>query len=169
MKSCSIFSRTRIPKKGVYTLIVSVPSEKRIAIGKIGVQRFPKGYYAYTGSALGKGALSLGGRISRHLRKNKRKRWHIDFLLADEDAVVISALTWSTDERAECEINQCLQKKMHAEVPVPKFGSSDCRKGCRSHLLYFGCDERIVKNLTKLYEEKLGDQLAFLDFGRANS
>jgi len=164
VKNSSIFPRTRIPKNGVYTLIMFVPYEKRIEIGKIGVQNFPKGYYAYTGSALGKGALSLEGRISRHLRKDKRKRWHIDFLSADRDVKVISALVASTNEKMECEINQYLHEKMYAAIPILEFGSSDCKKRCGSHLLYLGCDEGVVRKLTKSYKEKVGDDLIILNF-----
>jgi len=164
VKNPSIFPPIHIPKSGVYTLVISVPSEKRIRIGKIGVQSFPAGYYAYTGSALGGGSVSLGGRISRHTRKNKRKRWHIDFLLGVRDVEVISAFIVSANERMECEINQYLHGKMHAQIPILKFGSSDCDRGCGSHLLYFGHDEDVVKKLTKLYEEKAGHRLATVNF-----
>jgi len=165
----STLSGTHIPKKGTYTLMVFVPSEKRIEIGRIGVQRFPEGYYAYTGTALGKGPLSLEGRISRHLKKNKKRLWHIDFLLADRDVEVISALIAPANERMECEINQYLQEKIHVEIPILKFGSSDCKKGCKSHLLHLGCNEDVVKKFTKLYEEKVGDKLIILDFRRVNA
>jgi len=169
VKTHSIFSGTHVPKEGTYTLIVSVSSERSIEIGRIGVQKLSKGYYSYTGSALGKGVLSLEGRISRHLEKNKKKIWHIDFLLADKDVEVISALIAPTNERMECEINQYLQQKMNSKVPIPRFGSSDCKRGCKSHLLYLGRDEDVVEKLIKLYEEKVGDGLIILNLRRAGA
>jgi len=153
-KDFSTALKIPVPEKGSYTLVIFVPSEKRITIGKLGTKSFLRGYYAYTGSALGRGALGLRGRISRHLKKNKKKMWHIDFLLAEEDIKVISALTSSTSEKMECQINQYLQERMHAETLVPKFGSSDCIKGCNSHLLYFGCDDNVTEKLTEIYMEK---------------
>jgi len=70
----------KLPQKGVYTLIIKVAKEIRIRIGSLGLQKFRKGYYAYTGSALGASATSLKNRVRRHLRKaGKKKRWHIDF------------------------------------------------------------------------------------------
>jgi len=153
-----------IPRNGIYTLIIFVPFEKWISIGKIGVQRFPKGYYAYTGSALGKGALSLGGRIRWHLRKDKRKKWHIDFFTIDKDVKVISAMIVPIHERVECEVNQYLNEKMRATIPVSRFGSSDCKRRCGSHLIYLGSNESVVRKLTRVYRAKAGDQLITVDF-----
>jgi len=153
-----------IPKHGTYTLIIFFPFEKWISIGKIGTQRFPRGYYAYTGSALGKGALSLEGRIRRHLRKGKTKKWHIDFFTADKDVKLISAMIAATNERAECEINQYLSEKMHAAIPVSRFGSSDCKRRCRSHLIYLGSNESVIRKLNRVYKAKTGDQLITIDF-----
>jgi len=61
-----------LPKKGIYTLVIFLSKETCLNVGKLGEQRFLKGHYTYTGSALGKGASSLKHRISRHIRKEKR-------------------------------------------------------------------------------------------------
>jgi len=111
----------------------------------------------------------LEGRISRHLEKNKKKSWHIDFLLADKDVEVIFALIAPINERMECEINQYLQEKMHSKVPIPKFGSSDCKRGCKSHLFYLGRNEDVVEKVIKLYKEKVGDKLIILNLRRAGA
>jgi Uri superfamily endonuclease len=64
--------------KGTYALIIELASDERISVGKLGKINFKKGYYLYVGS----GQNSLEARIARHLRKRKKKFWHIDYLLA---------------------------------------------------------------------------------------
>jgi len=144
-----------LKEKGTYTLAIFVPVDKRIVIGRMGDHKFPKGYYAYTGSAFGKSATSLKERILRHLRKGKKKRWHIDYLLSGDNAAIMAIIATPTKEKMECEINRYLRDKLKAEIPVPKFGSSDCKEKCGSHLLYLGADENVVKRITKLYSEKI--------------
>jgi len=149
--------------RGVYTLIIFVQSTVLLKIGKFGEKKIERGYYTYTGSALGKGALSLAGRISRHLRKRKKKRWHIDYLLCGEGVEVKAVLAMVTKKRMECEINQHLMGSLKSTVPIVNFGSSDCTMGCRSHLLYFGLDDNLVRRTAELYlQKKEGDIFAFL-------
>jgi len=126
-----------LPTKGVYTLIISLSEETRLNIGKLGVQKFPKGYYTYTGSALGKGATSLKRRVSRHLRKRKRNLWHIDFLLANENVTVTAVVAAETSKKLECKMNRYIKREGGAKAPVRGFGSSDCKEKCESHLLFF--------------------------------
>ena len=124
---------------GIYVLMLFASKEVTLTIGKLGKQRFPRGYYTYTGSALGKGATSLKHRIVRHLRKEKRKFWHIDYLLADENVSVEAVIAAETNKKKmECNLNSHIKGIEGAEVPVNGFGASDCRKkNCVSHLLYF--------------------------------
>jgi Uri superfamily endonuclease len=122
---------------GIYTLLLLVSEEISLTVGKLGKQNFPSGYYTYTGSALGKGATSLKHRIARHLRKQKPRFWHIDYLLADENVSVEAVLAAETNKKMECTINSHIKAIEGAEVPVKGFGASDCRKNCGSHLLYF--------------------------------
>jgi len=87
-----------LPVRGIYSLIIFLSKEIRANVGQLGVKVFPKGYYMYTGSALGSGASSLKQRVSRHLRKTgKVKHWHIDFLLAHGDATVTAVVAAQTD------------------------------------------------------------------------
>ena len=122
---------------GVYVLLLFVPRDIALAIGKLGKQNFPRGYYTYTGSALGKGATGLKHRIVRHLRKEKPRFWHIDYLLADENVSVEAVIAAETNKKMECDVNSRIKGIEGAEVPVKRFGASDCRKNCGSHLLYF--------------------------------
>ncbi len=122
---------------GIYVLLLFLSEEVSLNIGKLGKQRFPEGYYTYTGSALGKGASSLKHRIARHLRKKKRKFWHIDYLLANENVSMKAVIVAETNEKLECNSNRYMKRELGAKVPVKGFGASDCRKNCGSHLLYF--------------------------------
>ena len=122
---------------GIYTLLLFLSKQVCLNIGRLGKQRFPMGYYTYTGSALGKGASSLKHRIARHLRKEKRRFWHIDYLLANKNVSVEAVIVAETNENMECKTNQHIKTIMEAKVPVKGFGASDCRKNCKSHLLYF--------------------------------
>ncbi len=128
---------SELSTSGIYTLLLFLSKQVTLTIGKLGKQRFPMGYYTYTGSALGKGASSLKHRIARHLRKDKRKFWHIDYLLADENVSVEAVIVAETNENMECKTNQHIKTIMGAKVPVKGFGASDCRKNCESHLLFY--------------------------------
>ncbi|MFQ5758606.1 MAG: DUF123 domain-containing protein [Candidatus Bathyarchaeia archaeon] len=150
--------------KGTYTLIIFLSKEIRIKIGRLGVKSFPKGYYTYTGSALGTGASSLKRRVSRHLRKTgKKKHWHIDFLLGHRDATVTAVVAAQTDREMECELNCYIKRQGVARIPVSGFGSSDCNGNCQSHLLYFG-EEDVEKKIAELYAEKLGFRPVAVEF-----
>jgi Uri superfamily endonuclease len=158
-------STEMLPAKGTYTLIVFLSKEVRLKVGKLGTQRFPAGYYAYTGSALGTGASSPKQRVTRHLEKRKQKFWHIDFLLAHENATVTAVIAAQTDRKAECNMNLFVKKKLEAKIPVVGFGSSDCKQNCESHLLYFG-EENIKSQVVALYADKLGSRLLVIDFAK---
>jgi len=153
-----------LPVRGTYTLIIFLSKEVRIEVGRLGVKSFPKGYYTYTGSALGTGASSLRRHVSRHLRKTGRKKyWHIDFLLAHRDTTVTAVVAAQTGRGMECELNCYIKRQGVARIPVSGFGSSDCKGNCQSHLLYFG-EEDVKKKITELYAEKLGFRPVAIEF-----
>ena len=64
--------------KGAYVLLIELPESAEIQVGHLGKIKFQTCFYAYVGSALG----GVEARISRHLRKEKKLHWHIDYLLA---------------------------------------------------------------------------------------
>jgi Uri superfamily endonuclease len=108
---------------GSYVLILYLPADKRIRIGKLGEIEFKAGRYAYVGSAM----RGIDQRVARHRRGEKRFHWHIDYLLKEasiEKVVKIESL-----EKTECLIAGLLRKRYGS---IPHFGSSDC--GCQSHL-----------------------------------
>jgi Uri superfamily endonuclease len=117
--------------KGTYALLLRLGEPKEIIVGRRGRFPFPAGYYLYVGSALGPGGLEA--RLARHIRAKKRLHWHIDYLL--EHAQVVEVWTASSDERLECQWAEIARGLPGATVPVPYFGSSDCR--CPAHLVHF--------------------------------
>lgn len=124
-------------RPGVYTLLLAVTAATSIRVGKLGIHQFPVGHYTYTGSALGARSTTLRHRIHRHLRPTKRLHWHIDYLLAAEAARVQTVLFAETSEPLECPIATAIVGIPGADIVVPGFGASDCRRGCPSHLCCF--------------------------------
>ena len=121
------FLESELHDRGVYLLLVKMEQDKALTVGGLGKTEFKQGYYVYAGSALN----NLSKRTARHLRKKKQKRWHIDYLTAEADAV--TAVPIVTGENLECELAAGMQEM--GSYPVKRFGSSDCK--CAGHLYYF--------------------------------
>lgn len=126
----------RWPVKGSYVLLIRLTQGQTIRVGLRSVH-FPGGYYAYVGSALG----GLKARLRRHLKADKKRYWHIDYLL--EKAAINGIFIAETQDRIECRIAQELGLKFD---PVPGFGSSDCN--CPSHL-FFSLDEEKIESAAR--------------------
>lgn len=119
-----------IPRKegGIYVLCIKNEQTTEIKVGKLGTLEFEKdGIHVYVGSAMN----GLYHRIKRHLSKDKKIRWHIDYLL--EKARVFKVCYAITNERKECAVSQFFNVKNKFFTPVPRFGNSDCRS-CPGHL-----------------------------------
>jgi len=121
--------------RGSYILILRLPENISLEIGKLGQVPFRKGYYLYFGSAM----KNLSKRIQRHRRIGKNLFWHIDYLRAHAQFHV--ALPIRTQDDLECEIARA--GKGIAGWEVPGFGASDC--SCRSHL--YGMSEDPLKSV----------------------
>ena len=113
------------PVRGSYILLIELPEAQKISIGRLKSIYFARGHYAYVGSAMG----GIKGRLGRHLGENKKRYWHIDYLL--DKASIDEAIVCETGERAECEIAHALGAQFDC---IPNFGSSDCK--CQRHLLF---------------------------------
>lgn len=113
--------------QGTYTLIMHLKAGCHVKVGALGNIYFDEGYYAYTGSALGRSGYS---RVRRHLDvisgKNSTRRWHIDYLLPHVEIVDIV-----TSPRPECSVAASIDYSLSR---VQGFGCSDC--SCQSHLHY---------------------------------
>lgn len=134
--------------KGTYALLLRSKREKEIAIGKLGLFAFPVGYYLYVGSALGNGGLPA--RLARYRRQGKRPHWHIDYLLKHSELIEIWSI--ASEERMECLWASIACELPGAQIPVTRFGSSDCH--CPAHLIYFPTPPSFT-----LFEKRLKDYL----------
>ena len=128
--------------KGVYLLVICVKNDSVITIGKLGNIMFPKNTYVYVGSAMN----GLKQRIKRHLRVQKKRHWHIDYLLEQAD---ITAVYYKESMiRLECDIAQFFQQRFRS---VLGFGCSDC--SCVSHL-FFGSNKEFSSVIKELHMQK---------------
>lgn len=115
-------------RKGTYCLLVSLKTDQIIEIGKKGEINFNKGYYVYVGSAMN----SLEGRIRRHLRKEKKLHWHVDYLLNNSKAEIVDVYLSDNEIKHECDVANYIAGN---GIEIKDFGCSDCK--CNSHLIYF--------------------------------
>lgn len=115
---------------GTYALILENKTLRKIQVGKLGRFSFTPGWYVYTGSAFGPGGLAA--RVGRHVKQEKKCRWHIDYLST------LAAVTrvWYTTSPVKLE---CQWAKhffdLGGSLPAKGFGASDCR--CDTHLFFF--------------------------------
>jgi len=127
--------------KGIYVLLIAVRHNLILEIGALGPTAFGRGLYAYVGSA----QISLKKRVERHLRKSKRKFWHVDYLIA-KDAVKVVKVLWKEGERKqECETARMIGQFGTA---VKGFGSSDCN--CKSHLFKVDNPDFLRQNMHEI-------------------
>ena len=123
-------SLASLPKqsRGCYILIIELKENLRLAAGRLPIQLFPQGTYLYVGRAKN----NLAARLRRHLKKNKKLFWHIDYLLEQAEIKEI----WVKDSYLdECQLVRNIKEiASRSSFPLKKFGSSDCH--CLSHLIY---------------------------------
>ena len=114
-------------ERGTYVLLVSLERDRSITVGRLGVMTFSSGIYAYCGSAMA----GYRGRVGRHFSKDKKIRWHIDYLLREAEPV--GAFLVHGGEGVECSLGALLSR-LEGSEPVVGFGCSDC--SCVSHLYH---------------------------------
>jgi Uri superfamily endonuclease len=110
-----------------YQLHITLQRAQRVHVGRLAEFLFPAGTYLYTGSA----RRNLSARVRRHLSRQKKQRWHIDYLLMTPEARVTAVGLFS---ETEC----CCNQRVNGEILLAGFGASDCRVQCGSHLKYLG-------------------------------
>ena len=112
-------------RKGTYVLVITLGTDMDIRVGALGTLHFSRGRYLYVGSAMG----GLDQRVSRHIRRDKSIRWHIDNLTTVADSV--GAYESYPDPVPECTLASMASS--HGMEPAVKgFGCSDCC--CPTHL-----------------------------------
>jgi Uri superfamily endonuclease len=130
--------------KGIYALIIRLNQDICINVGAFGETRFKKGTYVYVGSA----QINLEQRVKRHLRKEKRLFWHVDYLLNSDTAKIEKTLFMEGDKAAECKIAQEIGERGES---VNGFGCSDC--DCRSHLFIVSNYDFLLRQMQPLNME----------------
>ncbi|MCD6476680.1 MAG: GIY-YIG nuclease family protein [Candidatus Aenigmarchaeota archaeon] len=128
--------------KGIYILLIRISKNIQVKIGSLGKINFNKGIYAYVGSAQN----NLEKRVQRHKAKNKKLRWHIDYLLNNKFVKIIKIFYKNSGKKEECKIAKKLNK---TEKPILNFGCSDCK--CKSHLFKI----KNMKNILRLGMKEL--------------
>ena len=138
--------------KGVYVLLMKLEKNTKIRIGALGEILFEKGYYAYVGSAQN----GLFPRIRRHLSKNKKLFWHIDYFL--QYAKIVKIFSKEAGKEDECKTANDIQK---IGRPIQNFGCSDCK--CASHLFYLNKlylleDVLNFSRFSQVFNEKISEE-----------
>lgn len=126
---------------GTYALILCCPSPVSIQVGRWRKIEIQAGYYVYVGSAFGPGGVRA--RVSRHLRADKPKHWHIDYLREFATPVAI----WVSFELVRLEHRWAKAFYAMEEMSaIEGFGCSDCK--CHSHLFYTSTIPNFSSNLS---------------------
>ncbi len=116
---------------GNYVLLLHLPADTTLTIGKLGTFDFPAGWYTYVGSAFGAGGLA--GRLKHHLQPLERLHWHIDYL---RQAAQVQEIWLSPDTAPhEREWADLILAIPGAMILVEGFGASDSNR--EAHLFYF--------------------------------
>jgi Uri superfamily endonuclease len=110
---------------GAYAMAIELTDKVAVTLSGRSPIALPAGRYLYCGSAKGPGGLKA--RLSRHMRRGKSLRWHVDELT--EQGLIVGS--WIFPGGDECELVRICS---HLPVPIAGFGSSDCTTCC-SHLL----------------------------------
>jgi len=135
------YKMEKLPDRGIYLLLVYLSRDENLCVGALGEISFKAGYYVYVGSA----QRYLRKRIERHVRRNKRIKWHIDYLLSQACVIDILAYSWSK------EWEERIARMLAERYPyVVGFGCSD--SNAPSHLFYLPNKEEWEK-IKKLCEE----------------
>ena len=138
--------------RGTYTLLLVCRGPFRTRIGTLGYAIVKKGYYLYTGSALGRGAVSLEGRLRRHWQISKKIRWHVDYLTSNRNCAVTAAVCLKSRRHMECLISRAIAERLKVRPVLLHAGSSDC--GCEAHLVKIEssiAEKEVLSALSKVY------------------
>jgi Uri superfamily endonuclease len=128
-----------------YTLLIEYTKNHRVKVGAKGFVDIKEGSYLYVGSA----KKSWEKRVGRHLSKEKKMRWHIDYLLSTAGTSIVEV--WINHDSCECDTAKAISNLKTSAVIAKKMGSSDC--SCPTH--FFGLQGGFQ------YLKELLDELGF--------
>jgi len=117
---------------GAYTLHLEVSRALRIQAGSLGEIRLASGLYFYIGSA----RRGIAARVARHERLARTKagqaQWHVDYLLLHPSVRLLQVEAHRNQN--ECRVSKRIARRQGVTAPIARFGSTDCRSGCKAHL-----------------------------------
>src|SRR5690554_4505526 len=90
----------------LYVLQWELDVDREVEVGKLGTFLFSKGIYVYIGSA----KKNMEARVNRHLKVNKKKKWHMDYLRPY--VTLITAITVPLHE-GECHLKQFIEEEYY--------------------------------------------------------
>jgi Uri superfamily endonuclease len=144
MNPCTNLCRTlnAIPSAqgGTYLVVLWLRTLCEATIGRLGIIRFPRGYYTYGGSAKG----GLTHRLHRHVHGASTRHWHLDYLRPQ--AHVLAWCAFAGNHYPECALAHTLLA--WGDVVCPRFGASDC--SCPTHLVYYPHRVDVMRALRQL-------------------
>ena len=115
-EAVSVMQKLVLPSQsGTYALLIDLGQVDGLSVGKLGSYELRPGTFCYIGSAHGPGGLA--GRIKRHMRpaSQKRRHWHIDWLL---ESASLQQIWWvQSPQSLECAWSQTISQI--AESPIP--------------------------------------------------
>ena len=118
-------------KKGTYALIFQANQAFAREVGRLGNFVGDAGSYIYVGSAFGPGGVYT--RVSHHLKLSSNPHWHLDYIRPFLKPIAVCYSYCAT--RHEHQWATTIGDMDDVEIPMHKFGASDC--SCRTHLFYF--------------------------------
>lgn len=146
--------------RGGYLLIISLDRAIRLKKKRFQGCVIRPGLYAYAGSAQGPGGIAA--RLKHHFSKKKKVHWHVDHLTLQASRIEAFAFL----HLRECELIEGLLKAAGSSVPLPGFGSSDCKR-CPAHLLALAPDFK-PSSVLPIFEGRRGTGRRGLPASRHN-
>ncbi|OYT40997.1 MAG: hypothetical protein B6U89_00365 [Desulfurococcales archaeon ex4484_58] len=120
-------------RSGVYLLVIAVCRDIVVET-RSRKFRINRGFYIYVGSARGPGGLRA--RINRHLRREKKLFWHIDYLLSNPNTEIVLIYYRIVEEKDDLESR--IATILNNYLPgIKGFGCSDKTRDY-SHLYWCG-------------------------------
>lgn len=138
---------------GAYGLVIHLTAPLALDRQRWQDRSLESGLYIYCGNANAPGG--IGARLQRHARPSKLHHWHVDALTSGGRVIGAGAFVGGN----ECQIMGGLIRGQGAQIPLPGFGSSDCRD-CEAHLVRIP-EKRNLKNLLR----RLGADTIWLAVG----
>ncbi len=135
--------------RGTYALVINIRHQQHVRVGSLGDLCLAPGWWVYVGSAMGHTSMSIERRIGHQFSIAQYPHWHIDYILRTIGEA--TAAVWAESViRDECRLSRALADSDQFKPGPRRFGASDCRAGCYTHLYsYIGHGEPI-KSITEV-------------------